>query len=469
MKILVAGSAHIDILASAHGDPDTIDQIGHVDLAIGGTASNLALNLRKLGVDVVVLTAASRSPFSTFVVGQLSKAGVSVLVDPDDDLPLAAFPAHISADGELVSAISAAPVERHVFSDEMIEAALDGVDALIIDCNLLQQTLEALAQAACARMVPIYVAGVSEEKCLRMASIAAVVDAVFLNEREAVYFARRIAPDLEGRLSDLATRMGTIFIVTQGDRGALVARPYQHRVALVPPVPLSSVANTLGMGDAFMAGAVFAHLVHGFSFDEGAAAMLPLVTGTAHEVACNSSPLSDFGAMLADLQQKACICPTTGILNRASAEEAMSLMILGACEGRAAFSIALIDVDFFKKINDSLGHNVGDLVLERVAGAIRGALRQHDKVGRWGGDEFIALIFGDLEVGVQVGNRMRESVAVACADICPVTLSIGVAQWQDGLANSLALVKEADLALYEVKRNGRDGCLPSSSFLSRTA
>lgn len=190
--------------------------------------------------------------------------------------------------------------------------------------------------------------------------------------------------------------------------------------------------------------------------------MLPLVARTAHQIACNDSTTSDLSSMLSDLERRACFCPTTGILNRSATEGAMETMVLNASNTNAAFSVAIIDVDYFKTINDSFGHSAGDQVLERVAGAIRSTLRQHDKVGRWGGDEFVALLFGDADVGVQVGDRIRRAVLAACEDICTVTLSIGVAQWHGGMSGTKDLLEDADRALYYVKRNGRDGCMSSA-------
>ncbi len=124
-------------------------------------------------------------------------------------------------------------------------------------------------------------------------------------------------------------------------------------------------------------------------------------------------------------------------------------------------SLAGLDIDFFKKVNDTYGHAAGDLLLQRVAQALRGAVRPSDAVGRMGGEEFSALLRGaDMEQARVIAERMRAAVqALDCSDISPdlkPTISIGLSQVAGDNERLDALCKRADDALYRAKESGRN-------------
>lgn len=127
---------------------------------------------------------------------------------------------------------------------------------------------------------------------------------------------------------------------------------------------------------------------------------------------------------------------------------------------RSAFAVALLDVDHFKRVNDTWSHQVGDVVLARVAAALQHALRRDDLAARYGGEEFAVLLDGLTgSRTADVADRLRATVAdLVWDDLMPghrVTVSIGVAERQPGepVADLLA---RADAALYRAKREGRD-------------
>ncbi|MEQ8484474.1 MAG: GGDEF domain-containing protein [Pseudomonadales bacterium] len=123
-------------------------------------------------------------------------------------------------------------------------------------------------------------------------------------------------------------------------------------------------------------------------------------------------------------------------------------------------TVCLIDLDEFKRINDNLGHAVGDAVLEAAAGRMQSALRESDCLGRFGGEEFLAILPDtDLAGGRSMAERMRSTLADARVDELPnhwqLTATFGVAEIRPGerLEETLA---RADAALYDGKRAGRD-------------
>jgi diguanylate cyclase (GGDEF)-like protein len=127
----------------------------------------------------------------------------------------------------------------------------------------------------------------------------------------------------------------------------------------------------------------------------------------------------------------------------------------------ADLSLAAIDIDHFKRINDRHGHATGDIVLQRVAHALRSALRPGDMVGRTGGEEFLCLLRGaSKDDALSAGERLREAVmAIDCGDLpggVAPSISIGVAGSQPQDATLDLLCRRADHALYRAKENGRN-------------
>lgn len=122
-----------------------------------------------------------------------------------------------------------------------------------------------------------------------------------------------------------------------------------------------------------------------------------------------------------------------------------------------AFSILVIDVDHFKRVNDTLGHDGGDRVLREVAGVLSAQVRGADFVCRWGGEEFVAVVrSADPDAALLTAERLRTAVrSEVHAGDAPVTVSIGVAHRADR-SSAMSAMKQADAALYEAKASGRD-------------
>ena len=124
-------------------------------------------------------------------------------------------------------------------------------------------------------------------------------------------------------------------------------------------------------------------------------------------------------------------------------------------------SVAMIDIDHFKRINDNLGHLAGDEVIKRVAHIIRDCLRECDAAGRYGGEEFGAtLVNTDAEGALVCGERIRVAIEKAKIQfhdtLIPVTASVGLATWNEKIVDADELIDQADQALYTSKRNGRN-------------
>lgn len=123
---------------------------------------------------------------------------------------------------------------------------------------------------------------------------------------------------------------------------------------------------------------------------------------------------------------------------------------------RQALSVAVVDIDHFKQVNDVHGHNVGDTVLRQVADILRASVRSDDLVARWGGEEFVLALPVGLSVALAVCERMRASVeALEPSTVGRVTISIGLVQ-RRGDESFEAVIERADQRLLEAKRSGRN-------------
>ena len=127
--------------------------------------------------------------------------------------------------------------------------------------------------------------------------------------------------------------------------------------------------------------------------------------------------------------------------------------------GEAA--LIVLDIDHFKKINDTYGHQVGDDVLKSLVPPIRSQLREVDTFARIGGEEFAVLLpHAGLEMALRVAERIRQAVAKQCSESCPegieLTVSLGVAATEGANAQYDELFDQADKALYAAKQNGRN-------------
>ena len=177
------------------------------------------------------------------------------------------------------------------------------------------------------------------------------------------------------------------------------------------------------------------------------------------------------------LRRTSLIDTLTGVNNRRFFDQRMSEEMDRVQRSGENLSCLFLDIDFFKSVNDTYGHQVGDRVLTAVAGEIRSQLRNNDVLARYGGEEFVSLLSGASErKAIEVGERIRQRVekhTVETADnkFVKVTISVGVATFDPEIsvdtekAEGSWLVESADHALYDAKRNGRN-CVVSRGVIS---
>jgi diguanylate cyclase (GGDEF)-like protein len=147
----------------------------------------------------------------------------------------------------------------------------------------------------------------------------------------------------------------------------------------------------------------------------------------------------------------------TGIYNRMKLDQILLTEIQRANRYNSSFSVILFDLDNFKDINDTCGHQVGDQVLSELARIIHQRVRNTDILGRWGGDEFMII---SPEINLDDATLLAETIRITLAshDFCihmPVTSSFGVTVWKPKDTYN-ALIDRVDKSLYKAKRNGKN-------------
>lgn len=166
-------------------------------------------------------------------------------------------------------------------------------------------------------------------------------------------------------------------------------------------------------------------------------------------------------AVMVQASEVAQVDALTFLLNRRMIVRELQDEVLRAKRYNSTFSISIVDIDYFKKINDQHGHLVGDEVLRQVAYQLRDHIRHPDIVGRYGGEEFLILLpntksSAAAEQAERLSKQVRETLIEVHEHTLSVTISIGIAQFQIGTDTWDTLLKRADNAMYEAKNSGRD-------------
>jgi len=165
-----------------------------------------------------------------------------------------------------------------------------------------------------------------------------------------------------------------------------------------------------------------------------------------------------------DAMQKLSLCdPLTEVANRRAFDACLAETIKASGVSHSAFCLAMTDIDHFKRINDTLGHQAGDVVLKAFASVLQKNTKGKDMVARCGGEEFAIIlpqtsIVAAHNLMVKIASEVREAQFLSDSDhdrVGRVTASFGVCEYKPGLSGD-ALIERADAKLYNAKRSGRD-------------
>jgi len=186
---------------------------------------------------------------------------------------------------------------------------------------------------------------------------------------------------------------------------------------------------------------------------------------TSHDTEDLEVSVRSAGPVIANLRNlaiaelRAATDALTGLANHRAVQDTLNRMVAQAGRAKTPLAAVIFDLDHFKRINDVHGHAKGDEVLAGVGQAIAASVRESDFVGRYGGEEFVALLPDtDREGGRLVAEKLRHSIAALDFPELDrsVTASFGVAVLPQDAVNGEALLRSADRALYTAKERGRN-------------
>lgn len=199
-----------------------------------------------------------------------------------------------------------------------------------------------------------------------------------------------------------------------------------------------------------------------FVFDrEGIQCGLESCLAIAERYIKESIPVIESKRLMETLKQSSLRDPLTGLHNRRFLEEYSEALVSGVLRRKTTIGLLMCDIDFFKQVNDTYGHDIGDIVLREMAHAIKMAVRQSDILIRFGGEEFL-LILMDIELGRaaqeadQIRKRIEDIKINTNRAVLQRTVSIGVAEFPADGDNFWQAIKYADIALYRAKESGKN-------------
>lgn len=193
--------------------------------------------------------------------------------------------------------------------------------------------------------------------------------------------------------------------------------------------------------------------------DEAALArlMVPFINVYLRE----AGPVLEAKRLMEHLRENALRDPMTGLHNRRFLEEYVSALVAGSQRRKSPFSVLMLDLDFFKQVNDTHGHEAGDKVIKTLADILQRNVRTSDMAVRYGGEEFLLVLMDTgAEQALKVAEKIRGEVAETKIPLpggmLQKTISIGVAEYPNDSDTFWQVVKFADVALYKAKSDGRN-------------
>jgi diguanylate cyclase (GGDEF)-like protein len=236
------------------------------------------------------------------------------------------------------------------------------------------------------------------------------------------------------------------------------------------PKPSERATTSFGATDALVliASGVFLAVYLAFSIGEPVRGFLMGAIGVmvaaaslilALIVSERDEHVAELARLTADIRERARLDPLTELPNRAALDSRLEEEVERAVRYRQPLSVCFIDIDHFKRINDTSGHQVGDQVLRDVSRVVRATIRTPDFVARYGGEEFVVIAPGTWSADAAIlGTRIQTAIAENVSKPLgrPVTVSIGIAGVPEHGRDPEALLTVADLALYAAKFGGRN-------------
>ncbi|GEM_PF-1480932 len=302
---------------------------------------------------------------------------------------------------------------------------------------------------------PVYCHCVSEEKSLKLLKLSEAsktlmekkIKAIFLNRYELKYLLKN------ARQNSPLDILKTLWIITKDKDGVITISP-DGKITKYPNEVKNITGSFSGAGDAFSAGFISAHIQGKSEYEcvQNGYRLVGINLSKKHSGVIDESFLEEVDSMLFK-------DPLTGLYTRKFFLEEAKIIEARTQRNKKPFSVLLFDIDNFKKVNDTYGHDIGDLVLKQTGHIITSSIRTSDIPVRLGGEELL-VIFPETTVkkAYPIAERIRKAIKdytfnLNSNGMLNVTVSGGLAE---GITNIDETIKKADEALYTAKRTGKD-------------
>lgn len=237
---------------------------------------------------------------------------------------------------------------------------------------------------------------------------------------------------------------------THASEGFVIMNLLFFGISFGTPFVMSSIGHTLMLFNIFVTDL----FIHYQNIEIMYSLNIPCILGIVAASYAMDSVYMDNYKMTNQIETAMVTDALTGCYNRHKLSKLITDNNLNALG--EPLCIVLLDIDFFKKVNDKYGHDSGDIVLQYVANCIKQALRNADIVIRWGGEEFLMLLKNcTTEDAVKIAERVRLMIEQNENSICKVTASMGITIYEKD-CNYLDAISQADNALYKAKNSGRN-------------
>ena len=172
-------------------------------------------------------------------------------------------------------------------------------------------------------------------------------------------------------------------------------------------------------------------------------------------------PVLESRYLMAILRESSLRDGLTGLYNRKFLDEFVDQVAHQAARSKLSYALLMLDIDYFKMVNDTYGHDVGDVIIKGLADVLRESIRESDLAVRFGGEEFLVMLYNPTEEGaIEVAEKIRTAFANrafnAGGESLKKTISIGVSMFPDDAEGIWKVIKFADIALYKAKNGGRN-------------
>ncbi|MDE3022637.1 MAG: diguanylate cyclase [Pseudomonadota bacterium] len=446
-RVFSIGSAHLEIIGKIldHNIQSLSNQNGAVTIGIGGAVCKLAADLTRQGMTVSLLTAIQKqSVYSSIIRTHIGELGINILAVDVEESRTPAFSAHIGASEEILSAVASLPISTAVFKPELIRQAMVDAQCAIIDSALSTEMMTRCITLATNMGIPVFIVVTSEAGAIRVQNIKANLSALFIRQQDAEYLLKKM-----GKASDLcllSQHFNSALVILRDHSGLLVIEGTERTWLESEKVGghMASQRNSMILS-LIIENRVFSWMT---LID---ACKQSLLMFDQHKQ--NLPMKNSVEPTLSTLDSMATKDDMTGLFNRRT----MDRHIKQAMHDPKHFSILLMDIDHFKNVNDTFGHDAGDETIKTIAEILKNELRGQDIPSRWGGEEFLCLLRNtEYRQALQVAERIRKKIeALQIPIVGKVTVSLGVAQ-HTSIEMPDRTIKRTDEALYLSKKNGRN-------------